>query len=66
MLNIMGSKDKEDFLKIISREHRSLQEEFSSLCIQWFEICSKNNYGFDGRNEYSHKFAIKMKEKGLI
>ena len=41
-----------DFCEAMSREHRTLQQSFTRLCIHWLRYCSElKNY--DGRNEAS-------------
>lgn len=60
-----GANFKE-FCEEMSREHRYLQNEFTLLCIEWLRTCAKESYGVDGRNEWSKKFAVMLKEKGLI
>lgn len=50
-----GCFSKKEFCNAMSREHRTLQEEFTELCIWWFEklaeMHKQNN--FDERNKYS-------------
>ena len=49
--------DRNAFVEQMSREHRTLQSEFTSLCLEWLFKCREmyeaDNY--DGRNEYSCK-----------
>ena len=49
--------NKRAFCEAMSREHRFLQQEFTTLCIWWLEKCrdmyEEGNY--DGRNIYSCK-----------
>ena len=41
-----------DFCEAMGREHRTLQQSFTRLCIHWLRYCSElKNY--DGRNEAS-------------
>lgn len=49
-----------DFCKQMAKEHRYLQNEFTYLCMEWLRTCAKEDYGYDGRNEYSHKVAQKI------
>ena len=58
-INVMGF-DKKEFCKLMSREHRYLQEEFTFLCLEWIRTCASDNYGFDGRNEYSHVISKEL------
>ena len=50
-----GRFSKKDFCDAMSREHRTLQEEFTELCVWWFEqlaeMHKRGNY--DLRNKYS-------------
>ena len=56
MLNSM-SFDPEEFCKEFTREHRTIQQNFTRLCIHWLSTCASDDYRFDGRNEASHKIA---------
>src|ERR1019366_169708 len=38
-----------------TRDHRTLQQKFTTLCLKWVETVGASNYGFDGRNECSHE-----------
>ena len=75
---INGSFDKKVFVEQMAREHRFLQSEFTSLCLEWLKKC-RNMYEencYDGRNEHSVKtgklltdyiespgYGIKIKEE---
>lgn len=54
MVNVMGFKPKE-FCKFMENEHRTLQENFTDLCIEWLYTCASDKYLTDGRNIYSHR-----------
>ena len=56
MLNSMGF-NPEEFCKEFTREHRTLQQNFTRLCIHWLSTCASDDYKFDGRNEASHEVA---------
>ena len=64
-----GSFDKKAFVERMSREHRTLQSEFTSLCLEWLLKCREmyeEDY-YDGRNEYScrtGKVLMDYLEKG--
>jgi len=60
-LNSFSNKNK-DFIAEMSREHRTLQQNFTKLCMEWLEHCASNDYHFDGRNEASHKVSKEMVE----
>lgn len=49
--------DYEGFCKAMCREHRTLQQSFTRLCIHWLCECSTDEYQYDGRNEASHEIA---------
>ena len=53
MLNNM-TFDYEGFCKEMTKEHRTLQQSFTRLCIQWLCTCASDEYRYDGRNEASH------------
>ncbi len=52
-LNTYGDKS-EEFNDAMSREHRTLQQNFTRLCLAWIEHCASDDYHYDGRNEASH------------
>ena len=56
MLNSF-SFDPEDFCKEFSKEHRTIQQNFTRLCVHWLCTCASDDYRYDGRNEASHKLA---------
>ena len=60
-LNSFSNKNKE-FIAEMNREHRTLQQSFTKLCLEWLENCASEEYNFDGRNEASHKIASVMVE----
>ena len=56
------TRDPEDFNILMSMKHRTLQQSFTRMCLQWLEHVASDNYRTDGRNEYSHKVAKEMIE----
>lgn len=56
MLNSM-TFDYEGFCKEMTKEHRTLQQSFTRLCIEWLCTCASDDYKYDGRNEASHLIA---------
>lgn len=56
MLNTFGF-DNEGFCKEMTKEHRTLQQSFTRLCIHWLCTCASDDYRYDGRNEASHEVA---------
>lgn len=51
------TRKQPEFNNAMSCEHRTLQQSFTRLCLQWLEHCASDDYRFDGRNEQSHKVA---------
>ena len=58
-INIMGFNPTKvaDELK---HQHRTLQEDFTSICFEWLKVVASPDYPYDARNEYSHKAAEQM------
>lgn len=50
-----GCFDPKVFCEAMSREHRTLQHDFTNLCLNWLDQCRKmyNEGNYDGRNEHS-------------
>lgn len=50
-----GNFSKREFCEEMSREHRTLQYEFTELCIWWLEKCGEmyEQGRYDARNEHS-------------
>lgn len=51
------SFNNEEFCKEMTKEHRTLQQSFTRLCIHWLCTCADDEYRYDGRNEASHVVA---------
>ncbi len=56
MLNNFGF-DYDEFCKEFTKEHRTLQQNLTRLCISWLGTCSSDDYRYDLRNEASHVIA---------
>jgi hypothetical protein len=57
-----GNSNYKEFARLMSYEHRTLQQQFTKLCIAWLkELSETENY--DLRNEGSVKFAKSVKDK---
>ena len=56
MLNSF-SFSPEEFCKEFTKEHRTIQQNLTRLCIHWLCTCASDDYRFDGRNEASHVIA---------
>lgn len=61
MVNKLGFSPK-DFCKRFLKEHRSIQADFTHLCITWLKTIGSDNYEFDDRNKRSHEIAKMIKE----
>lgn len=53
----------EDFCEAMKSEHRTLQQSFTRLCLEWVKTCASDEYRFDGRNEASHHVCKAIVEK---
>jgi hypothetical protein len=51
---------REDFNEVMSKEHRTLQQSFTRLCLRWIEHVSKEEYRTDGRNQQSKDICQKI------
>lgn len=60
-LNTFNSKEKE-FCEAMSCEHRTLQQNFTRLCLQWIEHCASDEYRTDARNERSKIISRELLE----
>lgn len=56
LLNDFSFNAKE-VAKEMTREHKTLQQNFTRLCVEWLKVCASDEYSFDGRNEASHEVA---------
>jgi hypothetical protein len=62
-LNVFSVDDKiGKFNDAMSREHRTLQQSFTRLCIGWIEHVASDDYYTDGRNQASKNFGVLMKK----
>ena len=55
-LNTFGDKS-EAFNEAMNRQHRTLQQNFTRLCLKWLEYVASDEYRTDGRNEQSKDIA---------
>ena len=58
MLNSF-SFSPEEFCKEFTKEHRTLQQNMTRLCIAWIKTCASEDFRHDERNRASH---VKCKE----
>ena len=55
------SFDPKEFVKFMDREHRTLQQSFTGLCLHWLKHLAELEEGhYDGRNEASVQIAKKL------
>ena len=54
------SLKSEQFNEAMSREHRTLQQSFTRLCLKWIEYVASDEYRTDGRNEASHEICAQL------
>ena len=52
-INSFTFNDK-DFCRSMTKSHRTLQQSFTRLCLEWIKTCADDQYRCDGRNEMSH------------
>lgn len=57
MVNAMGNSDKKEFIELMNREHRTLQQSFTGLCFNWIENCASDDYRTDPRNVASQEVS---------
>jgi len=60
-VNTMSLKP-EEFTDSMSRQHRTLQQSFTRLCLKWIEYCASEEYRYDPRNEAAHDICKQMVE----
>ena len=68
MLNSF-SFDPEEFCKEFTKEHRTIQQNLTRLCVHWLCTCASDDYRYDLRNEASHEIAkalIESQDADLI
>lgn len=57
--NFSNGVSRRAFLKAMTREHPTLQQSFTGLCLEWLATIAAEDYCVDGRNEYAQKIARK-------
>lgn len=63
-INIYADVDK--VAEAFTREHRTIQQGLTRLCVAWLKTNIKADIGYDLRNEGTVKFAQAVKEAGLF
>jgi hypothetical protein len=59
-----GRFSKKEFCEAMSREHRYLQDDFTVLCVWWFEKLAEmyNEGNYDDRNKYACQLGKQITE----
>lgn len=65
MVNSLSTEKVDMFVHGMAREHRTLQQSFTSVCLTWLQHLAKcdKSGNFDGRNEASVKVASEIMAK---
>lgn len=64
LVNCISDQGVEEFLEEMNRDHRTLQQGFTRLCVKWLEMQgSKEGHEYDLRNEASVQLGKKFLEK---
>lgn len=64
-LNDFGWKG-DRFAKSVKFYHRTLQQELFRTILKVIEMMANDDYGYDLRNEASHRVAKKIIESGIL
>ena len=56
------SSDHQGFITEMGKDHRTLQQSFTKLCLKWIEFVGSDDYRYDLRNQDSHETCKKMLE----
>jgi len=56
------SSDHQVFITEMGKDHRTLQQSFTKLCLKWIEFVGSDDYRHDLRNQDSHETCKKMLE----
>lgn len=59
-VNTFSNEPRKEFIQAMSCEHRTLQQSFTRLCLEWIEHCASADYRTDGRNESTHQVCKAM------
>ena len=44
----------EEFCREFAKEHRTIQQNLTRLCLEWIKTCANEDYRYDERNRASH------------
>ena len=60
-VNCHSHHDYEQVISLMSREHRTLQQQMTRICVMWLEhLSTLEEHGYDLRNEGSVKLAKQL------
>ena len=61
-VNCYSTPDFEEVIELMSREHRTLQQQMTQVCVMWLKHLStlEEHNGYDLRNEASVKLAKRL------
>jgi hypothetical protein len=63
-LNTFSFNENSDkFIHHMNVEHRTLQQNFTRLCLRWLENCASDEYRHDLRNKGSHDISKQLVDK---
>ena len=51
------------FCNLMARQHRTLQQSFTRLCLEWIWLVASPDYGYDERNRASYELCRAIMEK---
>ncbi len=54
------SFNAKDVARAMTSEHKTLQQNFTRLCVEWLKVCGSEEYNYDDRNEASHEVGKKV------
>ena len=60
------SWNSEKFAESVVYYHRTLQQKLFGTMIKVIEMMGREDYGYDPRNEASHRIARKIVESGIL
>ena len=60
------SWNSEKFAESVVYYHRTLQQKLFGTMVKVIEMIGREDYGYDPRNEASHRIARKIVESGIL
>jgi hypothetical protein len=61
-LNTLSGNTREVMIQTLATEHRTLQQSFTKLCLEWLEYCGSDKYHYDLRNQDTHEVCKSLLE----